>query len=45
VAEKLETRRGFLKTSVVLANKLTQIILRILTDEVDFNINKAFAES
>lgn len=41
--KRLETRRGFLKTTVALANKLTRIIWRILTDNVDFNINKAFA--
>ncbi|EPQ5805209.1 transposase [Klebsiella aerogenes] len=29
--QKLEARRGFLKTTVALANKLTQIIWRVLT--------------
>jgi len=43
--KKLEARRGFLKTTVALANKLTMIIWRVLTDSVDFNINKAFAMS
>ena len=43
--KRLEARRGFLKTTVALANKLTRIIWRILTDGVDFNMNKAFAES
>ena len=42
---RLKARRGFLKTTVALANKLTRIIWRILTDGVDFNINKAFAVS
>lgn len=41
--KRLEARRGFLKTTVALANKLTRIIWRILTDNVDFNMNKAFA--
>lgn len=43
--KKLEARRGFLKTTVALANKLTRIIWRVLTDSVDFNMNKAFAVS
>ncbi|WP_226020456.1 hypothetical protein [Serratia symbiotica] len=43
--KRLEARRGFLKTTVALANKLTRIIWRILTDSVDFNMNKAFAVS
>lgn len=43
--KRLEARRGFLKTPVALANKLTRIIWHILTDGVDFNMNKAFAES
>ncbi|WP_337264567.1 MULTISPECIES: hypothetical protein [unclassified Serratia (in: enterobacteria)] len=43
--KRLEARRGFLKTTVALANKLTQIIWRILTDGVDFNMNKAFTVS
>ncbi len=43
--KKLEARRGFLKTTVALANKLTRVIWRILTDCVDFNMNKAFAAS
>lgn len=43
--KRLEARRGFLKTSVALANKLTRAIWRILTDGVDFNMNKAFAVS
>ncbi|ERT13681.1 hypothetical protein O185_07570 [Photorhabdus temperata J3] len=33
---------GYLKTAVVLANKLVRIIWRILTDCIDFNIKKAF---
>lgn len=43
--KKLEARRGFLKTTVALANKLARIIWRVLTDNVDFNMNKAFAVS
>lgn len=43
--KRLEARRGFLKTTVALANKLTRIIWRILTDGVDFNMSKAFAAS
>lgn len=39
----IESRRGFLKATVALANKLTRIIWRVLTDSVDFNMNKAFA--
>lgn len=42
VAERLEARRRFLKTIVDLANKLTRIIWCILTDSVDFNMNKVF---
>jgi len=42
---RFEARRGFLKTTVALANKLTRVIWRILTDCVDFNMNKAFAAS
>ena len=41
--KRLEARRGFLKTTVALVNKLTRIIWRILIDHVDFNMNKAFA--
>lgn len=41
--QKLEARRGFLKTTVALANKLTRIIWRVLTDSVDFNMNRAFS--
>lgn len=41
--KKLEARRGFLKTTVALANKLTRIIWRVLTDSVDLNMNKAVA--
>ena len=41
--KKIEARRGFLKATVALANKLTRIIWRVLTDGVDFNMNKAFA--
>ena len=43
--KRLEARRGFLKKTVALANKLTRIIWRVLTDNVDFNMNKAFAVS
>ncbi|KFC06152.1 transposase [Trabulsiella guamensis ATCC 49490] len=41
--QKLEARRGFLKATVALANKLPRIIWRVLTDSVDFNMNKAFS--
>ncbi|WP_134707090.1 IS110 family transposase [Rahnella sp. CJA17(1/100)] len=41
--QRLEARRGFLKTTVALANKLTRIIWRVLTDGVDFNMQKAVA--
>jgi transposase len=41
--QELEARRGFLKTTVALANKMTRIIWRVLTDAVDFNMSKAFA--
>ncbi|MEQ1965157.1 IS110 family transposase, partial [Xenorhabdus khoisanae] len=39
----LIARCGFLKATVALANKLTRIIWRILKDNVDFNMKKAFA--
>ncbi|CDL85766.1 hypothetical protein XCR1_2310002 [Xenorhabdus cabanillasii JM26] len=32
-----------MKAIVALANKLTRIIWRILTDEVDYDMKKAFA--
>jgi len=41
--QRLEARRGFLKTTVALANKLTRIIWRVLTDGIDFNMQKAVA--
>ena len=41
--QKLEARRGFLKTTVALAIKLIRIIWRVLTDSVDFNMNRAFS--
>lgn len=43
--KRFNAQRGFLKTTVALANKLTRIIWRILTDSIDFNMNKAFAVS
>ena len=33
------------KATVALANKLTRIIWRVLTDSVDFSMNRAFAGS
>lgn len=36
-------RRGKMKATVALANKLTRIIWRLLTGSENFNINKAFA--
>ncbi len=36
-------RRGKMKATVALANKLTRIIWRLLTGSGNFNINKAFA--
>lgn len=41
--QRLEARRGFLKTTVALANKLTRIIWRVLTDGIDFNMQKVVA--
>ncbi|MEG8834831.1 transposase [Klebsiella pneumoniae] len=41
--QKLEAHRGFLKTTGALANKPTRIIWRVLSDSVDFNMNKAFS--
>ncbi|CAQ90586.1 putative transposase (fragment) [Escherichia fergusonii ATCC 35469] len=41
--QRLEARQGFLKTTVALANKLTRIIWRALTDGIDFNMQKAAA--
>ncbi|WP_416859357.1 hypothetical protein [Escherichia coli] len=37
----MEARRGFLKTTGALANKLTRIIWRVLSDSIDFNMQKA----
>ncbi|OCQ51227.1 Transposase IS116/IS110/IS902 family protein [Photorhabdus australis subsp. thailandensis] len=39
----LITRCGAMKAVVALANKPTQIIWRVLTDKVDYNMKKAFA--
>ncbi len=39
----LITRCGAMKAVVALANKLTRIIWRVLTDKVDYNMKKAFA--
>ncbi|MGT5271654.1 IS110 family transposase, partial [Escherichia coli] len=39
--QRMEARRGFLKTTGVLANKLTRIIWRVLSDSIDFNMQKA----
>ncbi|OKO97739.1 IS110 family transposase [Xenorhabdus eapokensis] len=39
---KLIARCGFMKATIALANKLTRIIWRVLRDEVDFNMQKAF---
>ncbi|BET96787.1 IS110 family transposase [Xenorhabdus taiwanensis] len=39
---KLIDRCGFMKATVALANKLTRIIWRVLRDDVDFNMQKAF---
>lgn len=36
-------RRGKMKATVALANKLTRIIWRLLTGTENFNINKAFS--
>ncbi|MCD8476369.1 MAG: IS110 family transposase, partial [Shewanella fodinae] len=36
-------RRGKMKATVALANKLTRIVWRLLTEPTVFNINKAFA--
>lgn len=41
--QKIEAHRGFLKTTVALVNKLTRIIWRVLSDGVDFNMQKAVA--
>jgi transposase len=41
--QRTEARRGFLKTTVALANMLTRIIWRVLTDGIDFNMQKAVA--
>lgn len=43
--KKLEARCVFLKSTVALANKLTKIIWRVQTDNVDFNINNSFTVS
>ncbi|EFH5311788.1 hypothetical protein GQK81_26140, partial [Escherichia coli] len=39
--QRMEARRGFLKTTGALANKLTRIIWRVLSDSIDFNMQKA----
>ncbi|WP_340618444.1 IS110 family transposase [Xenorhabdus entomophaga] len=39
---QLIARCGFMKATVALANKLIRIIWRVLRDEVDFNMKKAF---
>ncbi|PHM72085.1 transposase [Xenorhabdus kozodoii] len=39
---QLIARCGFMKATVALANKLTRIIWRVLRDDVDFNMKKAF---
>lgn len=36
-------RRGKMKATVALANKLTRIVWRLLVELVDFNMNKAFS--
>ena len=36
-------RRGKMKATVALANKLTRIVWRLLSEPVDFNMDKAFA--
>lgn len=41
--QRLEARRGLMKAIVALANKLTRIIWRVLTDGIDFNMQKAVA--
>ncbi|MDF0533517.1 IS110 family transposase [Shewanella sp. A32] len=40
---RLAERRGKMKATVALANKLTRIVWRLLTEPTVFNINKAFA--
>ncbi len=35
-------RRGKMKATVALANKLTRIVWRLLVEPIDFNMNKAF---
>ncbi len=42
---RLTERRGKMKATVALANKLTRIVWRLLTESTAFNINKAFAMS
>ncbi|WP_237162980.1 hypothetical protein [Serratia symbiotica] len=39
----LEARQGFLEGTVALANKLTRIVWRVMTDAVDFSVKKAFS--
>lgn len=41
----LTERRGKMKATVALANKLTRIVWRLLTESTVFNINKAFSMS
>ncbi|MEQ5030410.1 IS110 family transposase [Morganella morganii] len=43
--KRLTDRRGKMKATVALANKLTRIVWRLLTESTSFNINRAFAMS
>ncbi|NDO83807.1 IS110 family transposase [Citrobacter sp. NCU1] len=43
--KRLTERRGKMKATVALANKLTRIVWRLLTESTSFNINRAFAMS
>ena len=43
--KRLTERRGKMKATVALANKLTRIVWRLLIESTSFNINRAFAMS
>lgn len=43
--KRLTDRRGKMKATVALANKLTRIVWRLLTESTSFNINRASAMS
>ncbi|HCT3329033.1 TPA: hypothetical protein OTT43_002907 [Proteus mirabilis] len=41
--KRLIERRGKMKATVALANKMARIVWRLLTESTSFNIDRAFA--